>query len=89
MSTESTTPTPAPKPRAATAARPVDTMPFEREHLARLTPEERSAIYLNSIRKSMIFFVVVAVVGIVAAVIMGILVIGAIHSGQTATTSGF
>ena len=89
MSTESTTPAPAPAPRTAAASRPIDTMPFEREHLARLTPEERSAIYLNSIRKSMMFFVILAVVGIVAAVVMALMVIGAIHSGQPATSSGF
>ncbi|MBR7832796.1 hypothetical protein KDL01_05960 [Actinospica durhamensis] len=42
----------------------IDEFPSDRSQLANLTPEERSAIYLNSIRKSMAFFVFLAVVGI-------------------------
>lgn len=37
--------------------------------LAAMSPEERAAIYLNMIRKSMTFFVVLAIVGIILGVI--------------------
>jgi hypothetical protein len=83
MSTESSTPAPLPTSTAAAAIkRPLDVMPFERTDLARFTPEQRCAIYLNSIRKMMIFFVVLATVGIVAGVIIGIIDINAVHSAQ-------
>jgi hypothetical protein len=67
----------------------VDAMPYDRRKLAELTPEERSAIYLNSIRKMMVFFVVLVVVGIVVGVIMALVGIGAIHGLQTTPSSGF
>jgi hypothetical protein len=50
----------------------VDAMPQDKAVLARMSPEQRSAIYLNQIRKMMIFFVVFAVIGIIAGVIIGI-----------------
>jgi len=46
----------------------IDEFPSDRSQLANLTPAERSAIYLNSIRKSMAFFVFLALVGIVLSV---------------------
>lgn len=90
MSTESSTPTPLPTttaPRAGAAKPQIDVMPFERTDLARLTPEQRSAIYLNQIRKMLIFLVILAVVGIVAGVIVGIIDINAVHSAQQGGTT--
>jgi hypothetical protein len=68
----------------------VDSMPLDRSTIANLSPAERSAIYLNQIRKMMIFFVVLTVIGIVAGVILGIVDINAIHnSQQSAPTLGY
>jgi len=50
----------------------VDSMPADRAVLASLTPEQRAAIYLNQIRKMLIFFVVLAAVGIIAGLIIWI-----------------
>jgi hypothetical protein len=60
----------------------VDAMPSSLEALARLTPEQRSAIYLNQIRKMMIFFVILAVIGIIAGVILGIVDINTVRNSQ-------
>lgn len=40
------------------------------ERLAAMEPIERIAVYLNAIRKSMQFFVLLALAGIVAAVVL-------------------
>lgn len=57
-----------------TAAKRIDTMPkmpAEWVAFAKLEPIERCAIYLRSIRAGIIFFVVLAAIGIVAAVVVG------------------
>jgi hypothetical protein len=62
--------------------KPIDSMPFDRASMANLTPDERSAIYLNQIRKMLIFFVVLAVVGLIAGVILAVVDINAVHAAQ-------
>ena len=66
----------------------VDAMPFDRTALAQMSPEQRSAIYLNQIRKMLIFFTVLAVIGVVGGVVIGIAGIAAIHHAQTCTGFG-
>lgn len=66
----------------------VDGMPADRSVLARMAPEQRSAIYLNQIRKMMIFFVVLTAIGIVAGVIIGIVDINAVSQTQQCTGFG-
>ena len=66
----------------------VDSMPSAVAVLAAKPPEERIAIYLNSIRKMLIFFTVLVVIGIVAGVILAIVDIQAVHSAQTCTGFG-
>lgn len=51
------------------AAPRVDQLPSDPAVLAAMSPEERTAIYLNMIRKMMTFFVVLALVLIVLGVI--------------------
>jgi hypothetical protein len=52
----------APKPS-------IDEFPSDRSHLAAMSPEERAAIYLNSIRRAMSFFVLLAIAGVVLGII--------------------
>jgi hypothetical protein len=66
----------------------VDTMPFDRSAVALMTPEQRSALYLNQIRKMLIFFTVLTVVGLVTGIIVGIVGIQAIEHAQTCTGFG-
>jgi hypothetical protein len=47
----------------------VDQMPSDPAALAAMSPEERSAIYLNMIRKAMSFFVILAIVGVVLGIV--------------------
>lgn len=47
----------------------VDQLPSDPAVLAAMSPEERAAIYLNMIRKSMTFFVLLAIAGIILGVI--------------------
>jgi len=85
---ERTTP-PAATPAVAAAVpqlQGLDKMPYERTALAALTPAERAAIYLNQIRKMMVFFVILTVLGIIAGVIIGIIDINAIHNAQQTQT---
>ena len=58
----------------------LDTLPRDSRILARLSPEERAAIYLNSIRKMFILLLVVVAVGIVAAAIFAVITIETINS---------
>ena len=51
-----------PKPR-------IDEFPSDRSQLAAMSPEERAAVYLNSIRRAMSFFVLLAIAGIVLGII--------------------
>jgi len=67
----------------------VDAMPFDAAALAQLTPEQRCAIYLNQIRKMLIFFVVLAAVGLVAGIIIGIVDINAVHQANQGISPGF
>lgn len=67
------------QPEAA-AAVPVDAFPRDPRVLARLSPEERAAIYLNSIRKMFRLLIVVIAVGIVAAAIFAIITLTTINS---------
>lgn len=89
------TPTAAEQPEIVTktatqaASRGLDSMPFEKSDLAKLTPDQRSALYLNQIRKMMIFFVVLAAVGIIAGIIIGIVDINAVHAAQQTPTLGY
>lgn len=66
----------------------IDRMPFDRADLANLTPDQRTAIYTNQIRKMMVFFVVLAGAAVLAAVILGILDISAVHSLQQTSPLG-
>lgn len=77
-----------PAPAAAAPAAPVrgpDEMPDNRSLLWSMTPEQRAAIYLNQIRKMLIFFVVLTVLGIIAGVIIGVVDINALHNAQQTT----
>lgn len=66
----------------ANASRPrIDAYPTD-SILARMTTDERAAVYLASIRRMMIFFVVLAVIGIITGVIIGIIDINAVHQAQ-------
>jgi hypothetical protein len=47
----------------------IDEFPADRSTLAAMSPEERSAIYLNSIRKAMSFFVLLALAGVVLGIV--------------------
>jgi hypothetical protein len=47
----------------------IDEFPSDRRQLASMTPEERAAIYLNSIRRAMSFFVLLAIAGVVLGII--------------------
>ena len=58
----------------------VDKFPRDRQVLARLSPEERAAIYLNSIRKMFILLLVVVAIGIIAAAILAVITIETINS---------
>ena len=60
----------------------VDSMPVDKAVLARLSAEERIAVYLNSIRKMLIFFTVLAVIGIAAGIIIGIIDIHTVQQSQ-------
>ena len=73
-------------PQAQARKAAVDSMPFDRSSIARWTPTERCALYLNQIRKMMIFFVVLAVVGIIAGVILGIVDINTVRNAQQSGT---
>jgi hypothetical protein len=66
----------------------VDRMPEDPAVLAQMTPEERAAVYLNSIRKMLVFFTVLTVIGLIAGVIVGIIGIQAIQHAQTCTGFG-
>ena len=92
----------APAPAAPAAATPafgrsvpqepkadVDAMPYERAVLAAMTPEQRTAIYVNQIRKILIFFAVLAVVGIITGVILAIVDINAVHQANQGITPGY
>lgn len=67
------------QPEAA-AAVPVDAFPRDPRVLARLSPEERAAIYLNSIRKMFRLLLVVIAIGVVAAAIFAVVTIETINS---------
>ena len=71
----STDVTGTPKP----AHKPIDTLPLSQEQLAAMTPEERSAVYLNSIRKTLLFLAALAAVGIVVGIVLALVEIGATH----------
>lgn len=58
----------------------LDRFPRDSRILARLSPEERAAIYLNSIRKMFMLLLVVVAIGIVAAVILAVITIETINS---------
>jgi hypothetical protein len=60
----------APQARAS-----VDAMPADAATLASLSPQERTAIYVNSIRKMMIFFTVLGVLALGVGVVFGIVAI--------------
>ncbi|HEV2640784.1 MAG TPA: hypothetical protein VGX23_37045 [Actinocrinis sp.] len=87
-------PPPGPAPFHGPAAVPgpvaagsIDRMPRsdrDRALFAAMSASARSAAYLNSIRKMMIFFVVLAITGIVLSIIFFILVI---HSADQVTTT--
>lgn len=47
----------------------IDQLPNDPAVLAAMSPEERAAIYLNMIRKSMSFFVLLAIAGVVLGAI--------------------
>lgn len=47
----------------------IDEFPADRSQLATMSPEERAAIYLNSIRRAMSFFVLLAIAGVVLGAI--------------------
>lgn len=53
----------------------VDAMPADAATLAGLSPQERAAIYLNSIRKMMIFFTVLGVLALGVGAVFGIIAI--------------
>lgn len=76
------------QPAQAAAEVSVDAMPEDNAVLARMTPEERSAVYLNSIRRMLVFFTVLTVIGLIAGVIVGIIGIQAIQHAQTCTGLG-
>lgn len=90
MSTESVPSAPEPpapmtpeRARAiANASRPrIDAYPSD-SILARMTTDERAVVYMASIRRMMIFFVVLAALGIIAEVIIGVIDINAVHQAQ-------
>lgn len=76
---------------AASAARDaaVDEMPYDRSALSQLTADERCAVYLNSIRKMLVFFTVLVLLGIIAGVVIGIIDINTLHSVNPSSTNGF
>jgi acyl-coenzyme A synthetase/AMP-(fatty) acid ligase len=71
-----------PEQPASTAAAvvPVDAFPRDPRVLASLSPEERAAIYLNSIRKTFRLLLAVIAIGIVAAAIFAVVTIETIDS---------
>jgi hypothetical protein len=87
---------PRPKPRPATPVTPatpgaavpqssISRLPDPPERtrtLAARDPLERIAADIASLRRMMIFFAVVVVIGVIAAVILALMVIGAVHSLQ-------
>ena len=60
----------------------IDRFPEDRGQIVYKGAEERIAIYLNSIRKMLAFFVVLAVIAVLAAIILGIMDINAVHALQ-------
>jgi hypothetical protein len=62
----------------------IDQFPENRDQIVFKSTDERIAIYLNSIRKMLIFFVVLAAVGIIVGIILGIVDINAVHNAQQA-----
>jgi hypothetical protein len=60
--------------------RGLDAFPRDPRVLAQLSPEERAAVYLNSIRKMFRLLIVVIAVGIVAAAIFAIITLTTIDS---------
>ena len=58
----------------------VDKFPRDSRVLAGLSPEERAAIYLNSIRKMFILLLIVVAIGIIAAAILAVITIETINS---------
>ena len=68
------------QPEAAGRAVLVDAFPRDPRVLARLSPEERAAIYLNSIRKMFRIMLVVIAIGIVAAAVFAVVTIETIDS---------
>jgi|GEM_PF-6617702 len=101
--TESKTPrtrvtrVPARPPRSEVAARTapvvkprIDRFPRQPEEwkaFAALPADERAAIYLRSIRAMMLFFTVLAVIGIVSTIIL--LLIGIISANDTSTVNTY
>jgi hypothetical protein len=68
-----------------------DQVPYDaptRKQFEALSAEERAAAYLNSIRRMMVWFVALSVVGIVAAVVVGVMAIAAIHGLHQPTGYG-
>lgn len=98
MTTNSDQDTPNEPPAAAAGSavatvvrgqkRSFDEMPYDRSRLALLTPDERCAVYLNSIRKMMIFFTVLTILGLAAGIVIGLVGINAVHSVQQVSGGG-
>lgn len=58
--------------------------PAEWAAFAKLPAADRAAVYLRSIRTMVLFFTVITAIGLIAAVVLGLLGIAAAH--QAATT---
>lgn len=81
--------------QGAQSVRRIDRMPMRapaaRRAFGALPPEERAAIYLNSMRRMMLFFTVVTVVMFVAGVVLAVVdlaILGSIHSAQQPSSGG-
>ena len=82
-----------PPPRTVATAKPrVDRFPKHLEEwkaFAALPADERAAIYLRSIRVMMLFFTVLAVIGIVSTIILLLIGISAAHDSTSVNTYPF
>jgi hypothetical protein len=89
------TPPTTPMSAASSAYTEIDVVPssgwteVEKAAFAALRAEERSAAYLNSIRKMLTFFVVLTVLGLIGAVAVGLMEWSAIDSLKSAPTNPF
>lgn len=87
MSEATSVPAPATRPGSMLDETPTSGWTAaEKAAFAALAAEERSAAYLNSIRKMLIFFVVITVLGLISGAVFGYMEYNAINTLKQQST---